>query len=395
VRQRLIILALGNFVVGTGSLIIAGILTTLAHDLNVTVTLAGQLVTVYALTYAVAAPLLAAFTSKLPRRTLLIAALLILTGANVIAVLAPNFETLFITRILAALGGALYTPTSSAVAVTLAPPAERGRALALVFAGLPVSTVLGVPLGTFIGSNFGWRLAFGTVVLLGLAAVVAIGLTIKNLTATPPIKLAQWFGLLKQGRLVLVLSITFWQYTAQFMVFTYIAPLLQKNTGLDGTGVSLMLFVVGVAGVIGNNAGGRVADRWNLRRALGFALVGLALSLFILPLATTSLIGAVIILFIWGLIGFIFNPVQQNYLIRFAPQLPGLILSLNSSMLYLGNATGAALGGVVVSSFGVAATGWFGGLIALVGLGVLSLSVALGSRSNEIPSQTTELVTNG
>ncbi len=373
-KLRLIILALGNFAAGTGSLVITGILPKLAQDLNVSVTLAGQLVTIYALTYAIAAPLLAAFTSRMPRRALLITAMLILVGANLLAIIAPTFEWLFVTRILAAMGGALFTPTSSAVAISLAPPAERGRALALVFSGLPISTVIGVPLGTFVGSNFSWRFSFALVAFLGLVAAGAIYFTIKTLDSSTPLSLNLWFGLLSQPRIVLALSVTLCQYTAQFTVFTYIAQLLKVNTGLDGTGISLMLFVFGVPAVIGNSLGGRVADKWNLSLALTASLSGLALSLFLLSVISGSVIGVIIDFVIWGLIGFSFNPLQQSRLVGLAPKAPTLVLSFNSSMLYFGNAAGAALGGVVVSNMSVTDTGWIGGLITIGAVGLVILS---------------------
>jgi len=281
---------------------------------------------------------------------------------------------LFVTRILAALGGALFTPTSSAVAISLAPPAKRGRALALVFAGLPISTVVGVPLGTFVGSNFNWRFTFTIVVVLGVIALVAVFITIKALSPSAPLNLKIWFGLLRQPRILLALSVTFWQYTAQFLAFTYIAQLLKLNTGLDGTGISLMLFVFGAAAVIGNSVGGRVADRWNLNRTLVLSLGGVAVSLFLLSVVSGSVVGVAIDFIIWGLFGFSFNPVQQSRLVGLVPQAPNLVLSLNSSMLYLGNAAGAALGGIVVSSLPITAICWIGGLITIVAIGFVFLS---------------------
>ncbi len=370
-------LALGNFVIGTGSFVIAGILPKIAGDLNVSITTAGQLVTIYALTYAIVSPLLAAFTSRLPRRTLLISALLLFSGANLLAALAPNFEILFLARMLSGVGGALYTPTSSAVAVTITPPAERGRALATVFAGLAIANVLGIPFGTFIGSNFGWRITFALVAVLGLLAIIAILVIIKEMATTAPVVLSQWFGLLKRGKLVVAMSVTLAQFTAQFAVFTYIAPLLTQNIGLDGNSISLMLLIFGAAGALGNNLGGMVADRWNLVRLLIISVSGLAAVLFAFPWLASSLVGAIIGFFIWGLTGFLFNPVQQTRLVGFAPQTPGLVLSLNSSMLYLGNACGAALGGVIVSNFSIAATCWFGGILALIALALVLLSTTM------------------
>jgi DHA1 family purine base/nucleoside efflux pump-like MFS transporter len=382
-KIQLWLLALGNFAVGTGALIITGILPKVSTDLNVSVTVAGQLVTIYALTYAIAAPLLAAFTGNIARRIILLSALLIIAGANVVAAIAPNYEIVFIARLLAAFGGAIFTPVSLAVAVTIAPPAERGRAIALVFSGLPIANVLGIPFGTFIGSNFGWRISFWLVALFALLATAAMFVIIKSLPATPPIALKQWLGLLKQGRLVVVISITFWQYTAQFLAFTYIAPLLQKNTGLDGNGISLALLVFGAAGVAGNALGGRLADRFSLPLVLGIILSGITLNLFLLPLATNNLITTYLILIVWGICGFSFNPVQQSYLVSFVPQTPSLVLSLNSSMLYAGQAAGAAIGGGVVAAVSVQSIGWVGGIIAFIAIGALFLSLRLRNESKK------------
>lgn len=376
-RLRLVVLSAGNFVIGTGSLLIAGILPKVAQDLQVSITTTGQLITIYALTYAIAAPLLTAFTGKFSRRLLLITALLLFSGANGLAAFAPSYETLFIARIVAAAAGALYTPTSSAVAVTMVEPAERGRALALVFAGLPVSTVLGIPLGTFIGNNFGWRITFGLVAGLGLIATITLVLLIKGLKPGQPASLSQWLVLFKQKPLVVALSVTLLQYTAQFTAFTYIAPLLQQNTKLDGTGISLMLLVFGIAGVTGNTVGGYAADRWSLNRTLGVILSVLAVCLFTLPFMSLNVFATALNFIFWGFFGFIFNPVQQTRLIGFAPQSPNLVLSLNSSMLYFGNAGGAAIGGIVVANLAISDIGWIGGLVAVLAVGALALSATL------------------
>jgi DHA1 family putative efflux transporter-like MFS transporter len=219
-------------------------------------------------------------------------------------------------------------------------------------------------------------------------------ITIRQLTPPTLVRLSQWLALFKQPRIVLALSVTFWQYAAQFLIYSYIAPLLQKNAGLDGTGVSLMLFVAGVAGVLGNNLGGRIADRWSLTWTLCLELIGIAVCMFILPAASVTALGAGLILFVWCLIGFIFNPVQQARLIGLAPQSPGPMLSLNSSMLYLGNAAGAGFGGIIVSQWSLNATAWVGGILALVGLGALGWSVMQHQSPAPVASHTNEPVMN-
>ncbi len=374
-KLRLLILALGNFAIGTGALVIAGVLPLIAHTLTVPVTTAGQLVTVYALTYAVAAPLLTALTGRVARRRLLLMALALFIAGNVLAVLAPTFGVLVLARVVSAGGAALFTPIALTVAVTLAPPAERGRALALVFAGLPVATVLGVPLGTFMGAHYGWRATFIVVVLLGVVAAGGVVALIRGVAAPPPLPPRTWLALLRDRRLLPALSLTLLQSTAQFTVFTYIALLLGHTIGLAGTGLSLMLLFFGLAGLIGNSVGGYGADRWSATGTVAVSLVALAIALAALPVAGLSVLGTALALGVWGFAGIAFNPAQQARLLALAPAAPGAVLSLNASALYLGTAAGAVLGGMVAHALTVTMIGPAGALVGVCALVILVVSV--------------------
>ncbi|NUS87481.1 MAG: MFS transporter, partial [Streptomyces sp.] len=183
-RLRLLLLALGTFAVGTDSMVMAGILGLISRDLDVSVPTAGQMVTVFALAYALLAPVLATLTARWPRRQLLLTALTVFTAANALSALAPTYPLLLATRVLAAAGAALYTPTANAVATSLVPPERRGRALATVLGGMTVATALGVPLGTWIGRT-DWRLTMWLVVALGAAALAGQALLLRELPGVP------------------------------------------------------------------------------------------------------------------------------------------------------------------------------------------------------------------
>ncbi len=261
-NPRVLTLTAGNFAVGTGGLVLAGILPLIARDTGVAITTAGQLVTVFALTYAVGAPVLATLTAAAPRRALMIAALLIFAAGNGLAAVAPDFGALTLARVVAALGAAMFTPTASAVAVALVPREQRGRALALVIAGLSVATVLGVPLGTLLGQRFGWRLTFAFVALSGVLAAAGVRVLLPTVATPPAAGLRTRLALLRQGAVVGALAVTMLVTTGQFAVYTYLASLLEEVTGLGEGGVSAMLLLFGAASVVGSVLGGWGTDRW-------------------------------------------------------------------------------------------------------------------------------------
>lgn len=351
---RILPLAAGTFAVGTGLLVIQGILPEMARDLGVGVGAAGQLVTVFALTYAVSAPLLSAFGARFDRRRLLVFALAVFALSNLAAALSTSIALLVLARVAAALASALYTPNASVAGAGLAPPEARGRALALVFGGLSISTVLGVPLGTLIGGLAGWRATFLFVALLGAAAAAWVAIYLPAPPPAPATNLGVLFGVLRRPRVAALAAVTALTMGGTFLVFSYIAPLVGLVAGGGTNTVAAALLLFGVFSVLGNFLGGFAADRTGPRRTLVVGLCAYALSLGALwAIVNVRPSGAVVLaavaLAAWGVSNWAFNPPQQQRLLEAAPDAGSLALSLNASALYLGQAVGSAVGGYALA----------------------------------------------
>ncbi len=370
----ILVLALGTFALGTDALVMAGVLPAIAHDLSVPVATTGQLVTVFALTYVLASPTLATLTGSMARRHLLLGSLGVFVAANLLAAFATNFEILVFARVLAACGAALYTPTASAVAAMLAPAEKRGRALALVTAGITVAVVLGVPVGTLVGTFLGWQMTFGLVAVLGMLAALGILLFFPAVASPPPLRLHARLAPLQNPQVIIALSLTTLWILGGFMVYIYLALLLQHITHLGGTGISSLLLVLGLASVVGNALGGHGADRWGATRTIAISLAVLAVTLAVFPLAAISVFGATVALLVWGVAAWMLSAPQQHRLLALVPESPSAILSLNGSATYFGQAGGAVIGGLVLHAASLSAMGWVGGVCEIIALGMLLLS---------------------
>lgn len=313
--MRLLILALGTFAIGTDSFVIAGVLPGIAADLGVSVAAAGQLVTLFALAYAIAAPVMATLTAAVPRRPLLVTAMAIFTAANVCAALAPGYVWLALARMLAAVSAAAYTPTAGAVAAMTAAPAQRGRALATVTGGLSVAAVIGVPVGTWIGSVFGWRMTFVFVAALAAVAVTGIAATLPA-TQTPAfVSFRDRVGLLGRGTVLAAFAITTCWITGIYVLYTYIAPVLRITAGVTERELSVLLLVFGAFGVVGTWLGGLGADRLGVTRTSVPSLIVIGGVLFVLPVLATTPLRATLLMGVWGL-GWAFVAAHQHRLVR-------------------------------------------------------------------------------
>ena len=380
---RLLVLALGTFALGTDTFVIVGILPDIAHQLHVSVDVAGQLVTVFSLTYALGSPVLMALAGDIACRRLLLLSLALFVAANLVAAVASNFAILLVARILAASGAAVFTPTASAAATALAPMEKRGRALALVTAGMTVSLVLGVPLGIFVGSQFGWQMTFLLLALLSVLAFAGVLAFFPHIARSPAIGLRTRLALVRRPILLVTLFYSTCCAAGGFTVYTYLGPLLQQRTHLHGAGISSIFLLFGLAGVLGNGIGGYSADRWGTTRTLTLPPLLVGLALLALPFAATSFPGAAIAIAVWGVAGWMVPPAQQSRLIALAPEVSAEILSLSVSALYMGTASGAALGGLVLNFAPVALLGWVGGGVELIALAMLFWSVRLASKATQ------------
>jgi predicted MFS family arabinose efflux permease len=369
---RIYLLAVGTFALGTDAFVVAGVLPKIGADLGVSVSTAGWVVTLFSLTYGLGAPLLAALTGRIPRHRLLLGALVVFSLANVFSAIAPNFEILLLTRILAGTSAALYSPTAYFMATSLSTPQKRGQALATVVAGLTISTVLGVPLGTWIGQSFNWRITFGLVALLGGVALGVLALTgIPRIANPPSLGLRARLAPISQPRVLLaLLPVLIWS-AGTFILYTYITPFLQQTTHLQDTGGLLLAYGLGT--VVGNWSAGLAVDRFGSLPTIASLLVLMIITLGLLPLGATSLWGAIPLLFLWSFSGWGVFPSQQHRLLALFPQSANVILALNNSAFYLGGALGTATGGLVLSGIGTGGLSWVGAAFEVVALGGLLL----------------------
>lgn len=357
-RARLLGLTLVTFVFGTDDFIIAGILPEIARDQQVSEAAAGQLVTVFSITYALAAPPLAVATARLSRKPLLLAGLVLFAGLNLLTALAPGFAVLMALRVSAALVAAAISPAAFAMAARLAAPEQVGRAVGMVAAGLTISLFVGVPLGSLLGTAFGWRPTFMVVALLTLLVMMI------NARMLPPVPGAPEIGVRAQLRilgrpavLTCVLGTTMGA-SGGLLIYTYIGPITRDLTGHGGPLLALFIGVVGVAGALGTVAGGRLTDRWGADRALlgSFALLALA----ILALAgiglgsggTTPVWLTVIVLVAYGFAGWGFNPPMTTRALQLAGDAGTEAVALNTSALYVGISLAGVLGGAALTADG-------------------------------------------
>ncbi|WP_312114655.1 MFS transporter [Brevibacillus reuszeri] len=364
----ILLLAIGEFMIGTSESIVTGIIGMVAEDTGVSVSLAGQLVSGFSLAFAFGSPLLIAFTAKMERKKLLLFALLLFIAGNFLAFLSPGFSTLMVSRILLGLIGGVYTVVALAQAANMAPPEKKGRAIAVILMGFSVSLVLGVPAGTLLGDAWGWRPIFAIIAAATVIPFVAIWLFMPKQQAQKSVPLRTQLGILKNRRVLLALCISFFFVTGYSTAYTYITPLLQTATGMTTAWVSTTLLLAGVASVAGSRIGGMSTDKWGVKPTLYVCLLAHAVMLFILPLSAQWFVGSIISIMIW--IGAVQStvPAQQYYLITLSPHSSEVALSINTSIFQLGLAIGAGLGGLIVEHSTVLNLGWVSGVLVLIGL---------------------------
>lgn len=382
-------LALGTFAIGTDGFVVAGVLPALARDMHARVGQAGLIVTAFALVYGLTAPVLTAVLSRTGRRTVLVGGMAVLSAANLGAAMAPSERWLLAARVVAAIGAAMYSPIALATAVQLSPPAERGRAVSRVLAGMTVSLVVGVPLGALFGSLAGWRWTFCFV--SALSALAGLGIASLVPAVPPPVtsSLGARLRLLRRPAVVANLAATLLWITGAFTAYTFIVPLLQAATGWRGPPISTLLLAYGAAAFAGNAAGGHAADRLGARRSIMSALVSLVASLGTVGLAArigppAGIPVVIVALLAWAAAGWSLTPAQSHRLVALTPDAGAEVLSLNTSAVYFGIAAGAAVGGQVLAHGGVTELG-----VAAAGFQLLALAVVAVTRERAAPGPVT------
>ncbi|MGO4695942.1 MFS transporter [Paenibacillus sp. 2TAB26] len=357
---KIYMLAIISFLVGTSEFIIAGILDKVADDIGVSVSAAGQLITVFSLAYAIGTPILMAVTARVERRQLLLYSLGVFAIGNLIAVALPGFEFLIVSRIVLALSTGVFVVTALTVASKLAPVDKQGSAIATLVMGFSTALIVGVPLGRVVASVYDWHLIFGAIGLLGLLAMLLILSSIPKTDGEEPVPLRSQLALLKQPKIVTALTVTFLWIGGYSIVYTYISPFLLSVTKLSEQGVSIGLFAFGIASLIGSKFGGYSTDKWGAPRTLVSGMLFHTIALVLLSLAGQSPVIVFPLLMIWAFTAWSSGPTQQYHLMSLAPEASGIMLSLNSSVLQLGMAAGAGLGGVVVEQVSLTSISWIG-----------------------------------
>jgi DHA1 family inner membrane transport protein len=363
--------ALCNLVIGSGAFVLGGILQPVSVSLGISLAAAGQAMTAYAVATAILAPLLIILTIQWPRRRVIQLALALFTGGCVVSALAPNFTTLLLGRVLMG-GGAMFTATAAALTVSMVAPALRGRALSITFLGMSISYAVGVPLGAWLGFEYGWRVPVWLSAAASLAALLSAGwLVPANLVGGGSSSFNGFKAVAVNPAVVRVWLRTLLYFVAVFSVFAYIGPVLQALNPMSSGGLSLTLAAFGLSGVVGTLIGGWANDRFGSLRTLVGQLTVLIVMMGLLPLTQGNMALTVITLVVWGIAGFGMMTPQQSRLASLSPKQAPMLLSLNGSMLYMGTALGSIMSGALLDTLGLVNLAWVG--VPFVALALLTL----------------------
>lgn len=365
--KRLLILALGMFALGTDSFVVAGVLPQIAHGFHVSVALAGQMTTVYAIAYALLSPTIATVAASVPRKKLMLSGLVVFVIANLVTAFAPSFAVALVARALAGLGAAMYAPTATGTGAMIVPPERRGQALTIIVAGLTAATALGSPIGTVIGGLGNWRWTMVFVSFVGLAAASGIAVLLKSVPLPPKVSFSARLAPLSDSRIGLTLATTLLALAANFVVYTYFSVVFSRV--LSSTAVLGMLLVLwGAGGTLTNVALSHLLDRFRPRPVLLAMLSLFALDMAFVPWASAHLWSTAIVVAIWGFTGWGIMGPQQHRLVDLAPHIAPVVLGLNTAATYLGVTLAGVLGALGLQLLG-------GQDLAYLSVGLLLLSM--------------------
>ncbi|WP_046214906.1 MFS transporter [Paenibacillus wulumuqiensis] len=363
----LLCLTAGAFAIGMTEFVIMGLLPNVANDLNVSIPQAGQLITGYALGVAVGAPILTIATNRIAQKQLLCLLMVIFIVGNLVAALAPSYGLLMGSRLVTALAHGTFLGTGSLIAARLVRPDKRAGAVSMVLAGLTIANIIGVPFGTLIGQQMGWRASFGAITIMGVLSLIGIIFLIPRIEQSAAPSLAKEVRSLFQPQVLLVLLTGAFGCCSMFTVFTYITPMLTDVTGFQESNVTWILVMYGIGVTLGNIVGGRLAD-WKLMPSI--ITIFAILSVMLMSLSAVLHIPwlTLVVIFLWGAAAFGIMPGIQLRIMNLAHEAPRLAATSSHSALNLGNAAGAFIGGVVITHAGLVYVPLTGGLIAAIGM---------------------------
>ncbi len=360
---RLLVLCFGNFVIGTGTLIVPGMLPALAQGLGVTVPVAAQLITAFALTVCLTAPVFAALTARFDRRALLVGVQLLFAAGHFAAAFATGLHELLVLRVLSSIGAAVFTAQAASTAALLVPTERRGSAIAFVFLGWSIASVAGMPLGAYISETLGWPAGFLMVGVGALVAAAAVQLTIPRGLRIAPIGRTMWASLFANRMLLLTVGVTAIQAAAPFTLYSFLVPSFKTLFNASPETVSLLLILLGVTGVAGNIIGARLVDRIGAAQVTLYGLLSMLASHIIWIIVPGSWPLLVVFLVLWGIGCFSTNSSQQARLVMMSPPHAPVSVAMNTSAMYFGQAVGTAAGAALLA--GIGGPGAYTALVAL------------------------------
>lgn len=375
----LLALTISAFAIGTTEFVIVGLVPTIADQLSISLPSAGLLVSIYALGVAIGAPVLTALTGKLPRKQLLLGLMVLFTLGNLLAWQAPGYATLVLARLMTGLAHGVFFSIGSTIATSLVPKEKAASAIAIMFGGLTVALVTGVPLGTFIGQHFGWRETFLAVSMLGMIALIASAILVpNNIPSRAPASLREQVKVLTHTRLLMIYAVTALGYGGVFTAFTFLAPMMQNLAGFTPSAVSWILLGYGVSVAIGNIWGGKLADKHGAVPALKFIFAALMVLLLVFQFTASMQYAALATVLVMGIFAFGNVPGLQVYVVQkaeeYTPSAVDVASGLNIAAFNIGIALGSIIGGQTVEHYGLAQTPWIGAVIVLVALLLIGLS---------------------
>ncbi|MFK3916014.1 MFS transporter [Psychrobacter sp. NPDC078501] len=372
-------LTLSAFAIGTTEFVIVGLVPTIAADLGVSLPSAGLLVSLYAVGVAIGAPILTALTGRWNRKIVLMSLMGLFVLGNLLAWQAPSYETLILARILTGLAHGVFFSIGSMIATSLVSKEKEASAIAIMFTGLTVALVTGVPLGTWIGQHFGWRATFLVVSVLGLIALIGSAILVpKNLKKSIPATFKEQLQVIVKPQLLLVYLMTILGYGGTFTAFTYLAPILEQQTKFAPSAIGLIMLVYGMSVAIGNIWGGKLADKRGPISALSIIFSALSVILLLFTFTMQSKIAAVLTILVWGAFAFGNVPGLQIYVVKqaekYTPNAVDVASGLNIAAFNIGIALGSIIGGSVVENMSLQDTAWIGAVISLMALAVTRYS---------------------
>jgi predicted MFS family arabinose efflux permease len=380
--RRLLVLALGMFALGTDSFVVAGVLPQISHTFAVPIGAAGQMTTVYAITYALLAPTIAALAAGVPRKRLLLWSLAFFVIANLGTAAAPTYGIAMVTRALAGLSAAMFAPTATGAAAMLVPPERRGFALSVVIAGLSGSTALGTPIGAIIGDLGDWRWTMAFVAALAAVAGVGVWTMLSEIPMPPKISLKQRLVPLADPRIGLTLLTTLLTMSGIFTVYTYFTVAFDRVINGNAIVLGALLVLWGAAGTFANLIAGRLIDAIGNRKVIYLMLVILLVDTALLPWASANLWTAATAIAIWGACGWGYLVPQQHRLVTMAPQTAPVVLGLNTSCSYLGVSAAGVIGAIGIQTVGAHHLALIGAVLIIVAIAASVLASRRIAASN-------------